>query len=378
MTISRKNANLGQSINASGISDTIYIANNNVGINVSNPLYQLDVAGTGNFSQGIFVNGTGVSIGGHSHNISDINNLQSTLNNISTIQGTQGVQGIIGTQGIQGLFGIQGFIGSQGTTGSTGSQGVQGITGSQGVQGITGSQGAVGSQGVQGITGSQGVTGSQGITGPQGTIGATGPVGQGFSDGNKGDITISNGGATLSINADSVTTVDIANGAITTSKLDTNITIDCGVILPPNTPTITSTPTQTPTLTPTPTASSVLSASLQKASTGVFDSATGSGTSSSPLTWNGLVENSGTYLMFTCLATGTLNLTTTVRSGCGDFGCDVIQVTKNNLLAWEIPLTSAATLSRSTTFSVATNDIIRLYILNEWGARVQSFSANIQ
>jgi hypothetical protein len=68
----------------------------------------------------------------------------------------------------------------------------------------------------------------------------------------------------------------------------------------------------------------------------------------------------------------------TVRSGCGDFGCDIIQVTKNNTLAWDPSFPTGATLSRSTTFSVATNDIIRLYILNEWGARVQSFSANIQ
>jgi hypothetical protein len=140
--------------------------------------------------------------------------------------------------------------------------------------------------------------------------------------------------------------------------------------------TTTAVPTTTTTIAPTTTPSP--SALLQKASTGVFNTSAGSGTSSSPLIWNGLVENNGTYLMFTSLTAGILSLTMTVRSGCGDFGCDIIQVTKNNTLAWDPSFPTGATLSRSTTFSVATNDIIRLYILNEWGARVQSFSANIQ
>ena len=167
----------------------------------------------------------------------------------------------------------------------------------------------------------------------------------------------------------------------TTTVVPTTTTVVPTTTVAPTTTTVvptttTAVPTTTTTIAPTTTPSP--SALLQKASTGVFNTSAGSGTSSSPLIWNGLVENNGTYLMFTSLTAGILSLTMTVRSGCGDFGCDIIQVTKNNTLAWDPSFPTGATLSRSTTFSVATNDIIRLYILNEWGARVQSFSANIQ
>ena len=137
-------------------------------------------------------------------------------------QGIQGlsVQGSTGSQGIQGLS-VQGTTGSQGIQGSTGSQGIQGIqglTGSQGIQGIQGLTGSQGIQGIQGLTGSQGIQGIQGLTGSQGIQGIQGLTGsQGIQGGN----------------------AVIADGSITTAKLDANIVIDCGSYSPvaPNAPT---------------------------------------------------------------------------------------------------------------------------------------------
>jgi hypothetical protein len=62
---------------------------------------------------------------------------------------------------------------------------------------------------------SSGPVGATGPTGVTGSVGATGPVGPTglISDGNKGDITVSNSGATLTINASAVTETDLANSA---------------------------------------------------------------------------------------------------------------------------------------------------------------------
>jgi len=54
----------------------------NVGIGTSSPSYILDVAGTGNFSQNLLVNGTGVSISGHKHTSSDITNFNSAVSGL--------------------------------------------------------------------------------------------------------------------------------------------------------------------------------------------------------------------------------------------------------------------------------------------------------
>lgn len=62
---------------------------NNVGIKTLNPQYSLDVVGTGNFSQNLLVNGSGVSLSGHKHVSNDITNLYDTdIYDLGNIQGT--------------------------------------------------------------------------------------------------------------------------------------------------------------------------------------------------------------------------------------------------------------------------------------------------
>jgi hypothetical protein len=117
---------------------------------------------------------------------------------------------------------------------------------------------------------------------------------------------------------------------------------------------------------------------LSKALSGAFSSATGDGTPASPLTWSGSpnVANNATLVMCTCASSGTLSLTMNVRGGCGEFGCDSLTVTKNGATAWAVPLSGTAT-NRSTTFSVANGDIIRLVGVDEWGLQVNSWSAHV-
>jgi hypothetical protein len=113
---------------------------------------------------------------------------------------------------------------------------------------------------------------------------------------------------------------------------------------------------------------------LTKAASGPFATATGSGTTASPLAWSGL-QRAGLNIMFTAAASGTLNLSVTLTGGCGEFGCDLFQITKNGTVVFEPALGSNVT--RSTTFSVATGDVIRANITEEQDARLTAFSARI-
>lgn len=85
MTLARKNAQLAQTINVSGtaIGDTLFIASSgNLGINTNNPQANLHVVGSGIFSNMVYANGAQVSINGHTHVISDITNFNSSVSGL--------------------------------------------------------------------------------------------------------------------------------------------------------------------------------------------------------------------------------------------------------------------------------------------------------
>lgn len=116
-------------------------------------------------------------------------------------QGVQGIQGLkgdtgdtgpIGPQGIQGLTGETGPQGIQGNKGDKGDKGesftytdftteqlasLKGDTGPQGLKGDTGPQGLKGDTGPQGERGITGLRGPKGDTGPQGIQGIKGEQG---------------------------------------------------------------------------------------------------------------------------------------------------------------------------------------------------------
>ena len=173
------------------------------------------------------------------------------LQGVAGAQGPKGDKGDTGSQGIKGDQGIQGLQGAAGAQGAKGDQGLQGIQGLQGPQGPVGATGAQGPQGLKGDTGAAGATGSAGPTGPtgpagpQGAAGATGPAGTytigtglslvGNTLSNTGDLNaaddvttatnfagdVSGPASNLQIIANAITTNEIANGAVTGSKIST-------------------------------------------------------------------------------------------------------------------------------------------------------------
>lgn len=55
-----------------------------IGVFNAAPQYNLDVAGTGNFSSGLYVNNTAVSVSGHSHTAANITNFNSSVSGLLT------------------------------------------------------------------------------------------------------------------------------------------------------------------------------------------------------------------------------------------------------------------------------------------------------
>ena len=115
---------------------------------------------------------------------------------------------------------------------------------------------------------------------------------------------------------------------------------------------------------------------LTKAAVAPFSTATGDGTAGVPLVWSGSWTAGGLSTMFTAVAAGTLNLSLTLSGGCGDYGCDVFQVTRNGSVVFTPAL--GTNVTRSTTFSVSAGDVIRLNVVPDGPAySVTAFSAHI-
>jgi hypothetical protein len=92
--------------------------------------------------------------------------------------------------------------------------------------------------------------------------------------------------------------------------------------------------------------------------------------------WSGSWTAGGLSTMFTAIAAGTLNLSLTLSGGCGDYGCDVFQVTRNGSVVFTPAL--GTNVTRSTTFSVSAGDVIRLNVVPDGpGYSVTAFSAHI-
>jgi hypothetical protein len=87
-TVNEQGANLD--LRVEGDTDTNLLftdaSTDRVGIGTSSPSYKLDVVGTGNFSQNLLVNGTGVSLSGHTHSSSQITNFNSSVSGLLPVK----------------------------------------------------------------------------------------------------------------------------------------------------------------------------------------------------------------------------------------------------------------------------------------------------
>ena len=115
--------------------------------------------------------------------------------------------------------------------------------------------------------------------------------------------------------------------------------------------------------------------SLTRAASGPFATATGDGTSGSQLVWSGLVSTTSLNVMFTAAAAGTLNLSLTLNGYGGDYGDDLFQITKNGSVVFT-PATGS-NVTRTTTFSVASGDVIRLNLDSQNAGNLTAFSASV-
>jgi len=133
------------------------VQNNKVGINTANPATNLDVVGSGMFSENLMVNGNLNIVGKLTGFNVDSRDDNSAIN-------VKYLNDFL----VKHYYNMQGPVGPQGRVGPTGS------VGPQGVQGVKGDRGDKGNQGNQGLPGLQGVTGS---IGPKGNTGEKGEKG---------------------------------------------------------------------------------------------------------------------------------------------------------------------------------------------------------
>lgn len=85
------------------------IVSGNLGIGNSSPSYKLDVTGTGNFSQNLLVNGTGVSLSGHTHTSSEITDFNSSVSGLLPVKNIVAGSGI-GVTSNSGVFTVNSLV----------------------------------------------------------------------------------------------------------------------------------------------------------------------------------------------------------------------------------------------------------------------------